>query len=285
MLATLRPSTWTEASEWAKLMVLWGFRGQSDASWPLESTLTRLAQQCRCHNNRLNHREYWMSRQFERRAFDYLNSQPLPTTKLDWLALMQHHGSPTRLLDFSHSFYVAAFFAMETASDDAAVWCINHDMLGNRIAAHMEVETHQENLDHRNTRHISFLEKFLSLQGPPAQATNLVVPVEPEKLHQRLTIQQGFFVAPTDLLASFESNLSSTLGLGPTPKLTTPDIQWTDFEPKRWDYGVVRMILPRSMHRNALQDLHSMNITAATLFPGLDGFARSMRIHVRNSGY
>lgn len=284
MLATLRPTSFLEASDWASKLTLWGFRGQASSDWPLETTLTRTALQCQCPADRLNHREYWMQRQFERRAFDYLQGQPLPATKIDWLSLMQHYGSPTRLLDFSHSFYVAAFFAMETASGDAVVWCVNHHMLGRILANRMGVDTSKENLDHRNSRHISFLEPYLAIQRTPTSGETVVVPVEPDRLHQRLTVQQGFFLCPTSLLNSFESNLASSLGLDPVERLAMPDVGWAAFEPNRRRYGVARMILPRAMHRAALEELHAMNITAATLFPGLDGFARSMRIHVRNSG-
>ena len=38
---------------------------------------------------------------------------------------MQHHGAPTRLIDFTWSPYVAAFFALERATGDAAVWAVN----------------------------------------------------------------------------------------------------------------------------------------------------------------
>jgi hypothetical protein len=44
---------------------------------------------------------------------------------------------------------------------------------------------------------------------------------------------------------------------------------------------LLRIILSRDLRNRVLDDLWQMNINAATLFPGLDGFARSLHYHMR----
>jgi hypothetical protein len=51
------------------------------------------------------------------------------------------------------------------------------------------------------------------------------------------------------------------------------------------DISIIKIVIPFSLHSKALTELSKMNVTAATLFPGLDGFSRSLSFLFRELDY
>lgn len=86
----------------------WAFRGESDAERTLRPGIERIA-------SKPGRAEDYVEQEFKRRAHHYLSDLPDDEDDLEWVALMQHYGAPTRLLDWTRSAYVAAFFAAESA--------------------------------------------------------------------------------------------------------------------------------------------------------------------------
>ena len=88
----------------------WAFRGQSDATWPLLSSLSRYLFKRRIHPDAWPQQESRILRIFKRKAHLFLPNPPSEDDSFEWLSIMQHHGIPIRLLDFTWSPHVAAFF-------------------------------------------------------------------------------------------------------------------------------------------------------------------------------
>src|SRR3970040_350804 len=81
----------------------WAVRGQEDASWPLESSIARIFRTYKVHPQVWARQEERINRIFRRKAHLFLAHIPAHDDDFQWLALMQHHGAPTRLLDFTWS--------------------------------------------------------------------------------------------------------------------------------------------------------------------------------------
>lgn len=301
------PSSWREAVEVAEGMHGWLFRGQEDNKWGLTSSLERIADSYGCPADTLSEQEEEILNQFKRQAGHYLvhlpDDRPNGGDNLEWLSLIQHHGGPTRLLDFTRSFYVAAFFAAETAKDTSVIWAVNQTALNRSFIERADLApegSHKPTLAEAKTRCTErCIKRSLgfrdSADAIPANGESIpdpvldnpnVIAVRPWRLNQRMTIQQGWFLFPTSLDTTFAHNLCSALDVPATQlptKTSVPSVQRLKrliAEPS-CRLAVLRINFPREMHLGALRDLQRMNITAATLFPGLDGFARSLRFPLR----
>ena len=275
----LYPETWEEAVSILSRMPQYVFRGQASSSWGLSTNLERSCLRNGFSIDFLDNREKVILTEFQRRAHLYIENPPPLDNKLEWYALLQHFGGPTRLLDFTNSYYVAAFFAMEMANNDAAIWALNEWFLYGHVDKPIGSN---ETLYELHKRSRDVVERNLSHQ----HSKKLVMAVEPERLNERISVQQGLFIIPGDLDFSFEDNLFSTLEINrDVYEKLNEEPPWSASDFRRVDcleYGLVKIILPLHIRNAALLELRRMNVNAATLFPGLEGYARSLNSFLRD---
>ena len=98
----------------------WCFRGDMQSAATLKTSLERAAvERWGRPWEEMPLIEEGLIRRFRREAHLYLSSEPEEGDRIGWLSLMRHHGAPTRLLDWSFSFFVAVHFAVERAEPDS----------------------------------------------------------------------------------------------------------------------------------------------------------------------
>ncbi|HDM8222151.1 TPA: FRG domain-containing protein [Vibrio campbellii] len=242
--------SWNQFSELIEKMPhrQWLFRGQSDCSWKLVSSLERAFNEAESFRE-LSHTglnkydfEKILLDNFKTHAHLYLEHLPQVRDDFSWLSLMQHHGAPTRLLDFTFSPYIALYFALESGNQDAAIFCLNHHAVrGDR--------SHEFGADR-----LEVFTDFLSQK--PELTTKSVISFAPVFSNTRLLHQQGVFVTTNTLDSSIE-DVVSTAELDPV------------------DYVKIR--IPTKLRFEGLKLLSKMNVTSSLIYPGLDGFCKSMR--------
>jgi len=249
-MKTIEVSSWQQFLEETSKLDQWAFRGQAAAGLPLYSSLSRRLMMLNCPPEEWSLREKRTIRVFKRKAHVFISDHSILYNTFRCMAMMQHHGAATRLIDFTKSPFVAAFFALQGATGDAAVYALNTPALWYMTPKDMP-ELHRANI---NPRTNDVLEKyFLSNEYP------IIWFGEPDEMDHRLVAQSGLFVIPGQLHKPVEKLLEGYTSGG----RKDPDL-------------LIQLVLRHEMRQQSMKELYRMNITHASLWPDLDGLARSM---------
>jgi hypothetical protein len=265
---TEQATSWDGFLGWLnELQGSWCFRGQREAAWWLDTSLDRTVKKEWSSANSTGY--YHLNREieqlgllvrFQQQAHLYVRHLPPDDDLGSWFALMQHHGVPTRLLDWTNSPYVAMYFALEQEPEReekrSAIWAIDLDWLERKERELFQSEVAKSVSDDANSR-VAYLNSLLGHKEKQG-----IIRIDPPKTNERMAAQQGLFLCNLYHEAMFNLMLI-TMIIHPGP----PDLP------------VVRKLEVERNHRiTFLKNLRAMNIHRASLFPGLDGFGQSLRL-------
>ena len=229
------------------------FRGLSDANYALKSGLIRLGSPA-------EKLEGHLLRNFRK----YARRDSAPDSIWDWMALGQHHGLPTRLIDWTYSPYVAMHFATARLDDfeiDGVIWSVDFAKANELIPKKLKQVLREEG------SYTFTVDMLSSIARTPAEFDRLagepfVVFFEPPSLDDRIVNQFALF-----------SLMSS-------PNAALDD--WLNEHPELCR----KIIIPAEVKWEVRDKLDQANITERVLLPGLDGLSSWLRRYYtpRNQG-
>ena len=259
------------------------FRGVSNSQYELLSSLDRVVSITGHYifGNGISNRpfrEQYFFREFKKVAHNYLPSGSMPKSILSWLALMQHFGIPTRLIDVTRSPFVALYFAVNDWRDahDGAVWAISphkiHENTFHRLSS-LKFPFALTDSNYNFSQMPDFLKDAYFREAFMTDKYPILSILGPEQMNPRINAQQGAFLVRGQSSTSTEQTLVDLIHdqshLDPREREM--------LKRNKIDMTVRRIIVPQKFKKKILIQLHRMNIHAGTLFPGLEGASIAIR--------
>ena len=239
----------------------YAFRGHADAAWRLTPTLHRAAT-----NEGLRPLpepavlltlEKDLVAKFRELAPTFMTPATLQSTKatFDWWTVMRHYGVPTRLVDWTLSFFVAAYFAASShPRNDGVIYAVHLHAL-------------QQSMQEHHGDVASFRARDIDTLCADSTATSVLHVVgRASALLDRMIAQQGVFMTSLNVASNIEECLADRI---------TENSDSGGMTLRK--YRLPAVLKPLVMRR-----LRAMNISASTLFPGLDGIGAALDAVVRN---
>ncbi len=173
----------------------------------------------------------------------------------NWLALAQHHGLPTRLLDWTYSPLVALHFATDDVAlynHDGELWAVNFTEINGRLPQQLREVLDAEGSDvftgEMLSEVVESLEDLDALSKEP-----FVVFLEPPSVDDRIVNQAALFSVMSD------------------PRYVLHE--WLAEHPRAHR----RIIIPAGIKWEIRDKLDQVNVNERVLFPGLDGLGRWLK--------
>jgi hypothetical protein len=228
----------------------YAFRGLSNSQYRLENSFLR-----NCLEN--PELEYHILRNFRK----YARSSESSLTHTVWrsLVLAQHHGLPTRLLDWTYSPFVAMHFATANTEHydiDGVIWKVDFVKVNNLSPEPLKSLL---TIEKCNAFTVEMLEsQFDSLQRfDQIFGADQAIFFEPPSLDDRIVNQFALFSVMSKPVSVFDD--------------------WLYQHPDTYR----RLIIPKEIKWEIRDKLDQANITERVLFPGLDGLALWLKRHYK----
>ncbi len=283
--ASIVPSTWAQlldalyAEDWDDTLMRhrssFAFRGMGVATWGMPTSLMRIGgefQRLERHMLR-NFRKYAHRDVVERDSFWH------------WLAVAQHHGLPTRLLDWTYSPFVALHFATDDLArmdEDGLVWCVRipetHTLLPGSLRSALEAEGSYvftvEMLSRYELPDIAVSAAGIALPTSQYQHTRIN---DLEALDKLAKTPFAIFMEPP----SIDDRIVNQFALFSV--LSSPTLSMDDWL-GRYPALFKKVVVPAALKWEIRDKLDQANITERVLFPGLDGLSKWLRRHYSPGG-
>lgn len=206
-------------------------------------------------------KEFEIIETFKRFSPTLTSNLPDEENRLDLLILMQHHGAPTRLLDWTESVLVGLFFAVSKDMDeDGELWSLFPQELNDKAGINRDFPL-------KNSKILKFL------AGEPCHND----PIE-------LAKELGLKTIPDTPIAFYP-----TLGfIRMTSQLSTFTIHPKPIEEKSINNLIIdqnkltRYIIPAKKKMSILDQLMTIGISNRALFQGLDSLSKDIHLEFSN---
>lgn len=264
-----------DAFSYARILRCFIFRGHRVSSWALSSSFEREFTKYP-KSQMIEGAEKYSIEYFKKRSHLYDLGLNNGSTLPDVLSCMQHHGCPTRLIDFTESFYVATYFAVSDSSHECSnysIWAINFPVLKLKAQEMAAAYFGYHEVD-PSTQLKELVYKLMAIKPLG------VVPIEAQAISRRMSAQRGVLVAQTNIHTSFIENLCSMLGIASTPeKVSFKDLCEVNQNIIN-NINIIKFDFDKKYIQQVRRELLSLNVTSENLFPDLNGLARSAVEHL-----